>query len=91
MPRVAQSRFAIFLRLWETVHVKKPFLRVTKWLGDIPVEAVCILCPDIVFHAASAHHRPNKAEYQEKLQLSFDRHVEDAHPSANAPQPFSGG
>jgi hypothetical protein len=76
--------------LWETGYMKKPFLRVTKWLGDIPIEAVCILCPDVVFHAASAHHRPNKAEYQEKLQRSFDRHVQDAH-AANAPRPSTGG
>jgi len=70
--------------LWETERMKKPFLRVTKWLGDIPVEAICALCPDFVFRASSSHHRPNKIEYQEKLQQSFDRHVKDTHPPADA-------
>jgi hypothetical protein len=59
--------------------VKKPGLRVTKWLGDIPIEARCSLCPDSLFHAASTHHRPQKAEYSELLQRAFDQHVADCH------------
>ena len=42
--------------------MKKPALRVTKWLGDIPIEGRCSMCPETLFHAASSHHRPQKAE-----------------------------
>jgi hypothetical protein len=59
--------------------VKKPVLRVTKWLGDIPVEGRCTLCPESVFRAASDHHRPLKAEYTQLLQREFDRHVANCH------------
>ena len=59
--------------------MKKPALRVTKWLGDIPIEARCSLCPETLFHAASAHHRPQKAEYIERLQRACDSHVADCH------------
>jgi hypothetical protein len=59
--------------------MQKPFLRVTKWLGDIPVEAECTSCPGDKFQAVSSHHRPNKAEYQEQLQRAFDRHCGEIH------------
>jgi len=65
--------------------MKKPSLRVTQWLGDIPVEGSCALCPDVKLRAASSHHRPNKAEYQEQLQRAFDRHVKDIHPQPENP------
>jgi len=54
-------------------------MRVTKWLGDIPIEGCSSLCPDTVFHPASSHHRPQKAEYIERLQRAFDSHVADLH------------
>jgi hypothetical protein len=60
--------------------MKKPTLRVTKWLKDIPVEGCCSLCPESLFHASSPHYRPQKAEYTESLQHAFDRHVVDCHP-----------
>jgi hypothetical protein len=59
--------------------MKKPTLRVTKWLGDIPIEGCCSLCSETIFHAASSHHRPQKAEYIARLQRAFDRHVADEH------------
>jgi len=59
--------------------VKKPALLVTKWLGDIPIEGRCSLCPDSLFSVASTYHRPQKSEYSERLQLAFDRHVADCH------------
>ena len=34
---------------------------------------------ETLFHAASAHHRPQKAEYVERLQRAFDSHVADCH------------
>jgi hypothetical protein len=59
--------------------VKKPALRVTKWLGDIPIEGCCTLCPETLFQAASPHHRPQKAAYTDRLQRAFDRHLADLH------------
>jgi hypothetical protein len=59
--------------------VKKPALRVTKWLGDIPIEGQCTNCPDSLFRVAAAHHRPQKAEYSEMLQRAFDFHVVECH------------
>jgi hypothetical protein len=49
--------------------MKKPMLRVTKWLKDIPVEGCCSLCPESLFRASSPHHRPQKAEYTKSLEL----------------------
>jgi len=38
--------------------MKKPVIRVTKWLSDIPVEAQCSLCPGVAFRAQGTTHRP---------------------------------
>jgi hypothetical protein len=65
--------------LWQTCRMKKPFLRVTKWLKDIPVEGTCIACADSQFRANSVSHRPTREEYQRLLQLEFDRHVKAVH------------
>jgi hypothetical protein len=60
--------------------MKNPFLRVTKWLGDIPVEAECTACPAAVkFRATSTSHRPNREEYQKQLEQAFDHHLKTAH------------
>lgn len=68
--------------------MKKPAIRVTKWLRDIPVEATCSLCPDISFRAQGASHRPNRKEFQRSLQLQFDAHCKAEHDSSReAPKP----
>ncbi len=59
--------------------MKKPALRVTKWLGDIPVEANCNLCSGVGFRAQASGHRPNREEYQESLQAQFDAHCKAEH------------
>jgi trans-aconitate methyltransferase len=59
--------------------MKKPFLRVTKWLKDIPVEGACTSCADSQFRATSSNHRPNREEYQKLLQREFDHHVKAVH------------
>ena len=59
--------------------MKKPAIRVTKWLSDIPIEATCTACPTISFRAQSASHRPNREEYQKSLQNQFDAHCELEH------------
>jgi hypothetical protein len=59
--------------------MKKPILRVTKWLKDIPVEAQCTYCPDVSFKAKASSHRPNRQEYQTSLQAQFDADCEAVH------------
>jgi hypothetical protein len=59
--------------------MKKPTLRVTKWLGDIPVEAHCTHCPAVSFKAQGTGHRPNRDEYQKSLQSHFDVQCRAAH------------
>ena len=59
--------------------MKKPAIRVTKWLSDIPVEATCTACASVVFRAQGSSHRPNRDEYQSSLQLQFNAHVAAEH------------
>ena len=66
-------------RLWETCRMKKPRLRVTKWLRDIPVEIECTACPEWKFRATSMSHRPNREEYTQQLQRAFDEHFGAVH------------
>lgn len=61
--------------------MKKPTLRVTKWLKDIPVEASCSVCADSTFRAKGPSHRPNREQYQRSLQSQFDAHCKAAHAS----------
>jgi hypothetical protein len=63
--------------------MKKPVIRVTKWLGDIPVEARCSACPDLEFKAKGVDHRPSREAYQKSLQQQFDAHCKATHTSAN--------
>ncbi|HEY1676492.1 MAG TPA: hypothetical protein VGG04_02190 [Candidatus Sulfotelmatobacter sp.] len=58
--------------------MKKPAIRVTKWLRDIPVEAGCTACA-AAFKAATSSHRPHREEYQRSLQAQFDAHLKAAH------------
>ena len=69
--------------------MKKPSLRVTKWLGDIPVAAECTSCVGVGFDAKSASHRPTREEYQKSLQSQFDAHFKKVHvrPDANQTGP----
>ena len=59
--------------------MKKPAIRVTKWLGDIPVEAGCSACPSVIFRAKSLGHRPNREEFQKSIQSQFDEHCKLTH------------
>jgi hypothetical protein len=59
--------------------VKKPFIRVTKWLGDIPVEASCTACAAVHFRTESKSHRPQREEYQKSLQAQFEAHCKSTH------------
>ncbi len=61
--------------------MKKPTLRVTKWLGDIPVEAHCTFCPKVSLTAKGIGPRPSREEFQKSLQSQFDEHVKLSHPS----------
>jgi hypothetical protein len=59
--------------------MKKPFLRVTKWLGNIPVEATCTSCANVKFQVRSTSHRPGREEYEKALQRDFDHHCNAVH------------
>jgi len=59
--------------------MKKPSLRVTKWLGDIPVTGECTSCAGVRFDAKSNSHRPTRQEYQQSLQRQFDAHLKQVH------------
>lgn len=59
--------------------MKKPALRVTKWLRDIPVEANCTVCSGVAFRAQGSGHRPNREDYQKSLQAQFDEHCKAKH------------
>jgi hypothetical protein len=67
--------------------MKRPFLRVTKWLGDIPVEAECTACAgEEKFRVASSSHRPTREEYSKQLQCAFDQHLKIAHAAKDSIQ-----
>jgi len=66
--------------------MKKPSLRVTKWLGDIPVAAECTSCVAVAFDAKSSSHRPTREEYQRSLQSQFDAHFKKVHARPDASQ-----
>jgi hypothetical protein len=55
--------------------MKKPTIRVTKWLGDIPVEAGCSVRPGVVFKAKGSGHRPSRAilELHPRITLTGSR------------------
>ena len=59
--------------------MKKPTIRVTKWLRDIPVEATCSVCTGVWFRAQNPSHRPSREEYQKFLQQQFDSHLKTEH------------
>ncbi len=65
--------------------MKKPILRVSKWLRDIPVEAFCSECKEATFKAIGASHRPDREEYQRSLQSQFDEHLKLVHGGRVAP------
>lgn len=60
-------------------QMKKPTIRVTKWLGDIPVEAACTVCPSVIFRARGSGHRPNREEFQKSIQVQFEEHCKLTH------------
>lgn len=64
--------------------MKRPIIRVTKWLGDIPVEGHCSVCPTVSFRAQGSGHRPNREEYQKSLQGQFDEHCRIVHRQVQA-------
>jgi hypothetical protein len=61
------------------MRTKRPTLRGTKWLGTIPVEAACSVCPEVKFKASFGTHRPNLPECTKSLQQQFEAHLKQAH------------
>ena len=69
--------------------MKKARMRVTQWLGDIPVEAECAACAGVRFRASGTGHRPDRIQYAESLQRQFDRHVRTSHEERGRSTPDS--
>ena len=73
------------VELWESEamkRMKKPTLRVTKCLGDIPIEANCTACSDLSFKAKTAtncNSSADRKECQSSLQSQFDAHFKATH------------
>jgi hypothetical protein len=59
--------------------MKRPSLRVSKWMLDIPVEAECTACAGVRFGVRPSGHRPNRVEYEKSLQSAFDAHFKKVH------------
>ncbi len=59
--------------------MKKLTIRITKWLGDIPIEACCSSCPAFTIKAKGTGHRPNREEFQKSIQAQFDEHCKAVH------------
>lgn len=69
--------------------MKKPCLRVTKWLGDIPVEGSCTSCPDVTFRVSATARRPDRQEYQKALTRGFEHHLKQDHSRESLAKPLS--
>jgi len=67
--------------------VKKPFLRVTKWLsGTIPVEAQCTACSArfaVEWNTQNVLQRASRDSCAQQLQQQFDQHVATVHLEQN--------
>lgn len=63
---------------------KEPRLRVTKWVGSVPVEAECTACRDAIFKveewdSGEPLQEPDRQHYQDILQFGFDQHCATSH------------
>jgi len=59
-------------------------MRVTKWSGDIALEAECSICELARFKVAEWNsgeplHQPDRQHYQDILQEAFESHRRVAH------------
>ena len=66
--------------------MKKPSLRITKWMGNIPVEGGCTSCADVRLKVESTTHRPILEEYQTALEAAFELHFKQVHMREDASQ-----
>jgi hypothetical protein len=59
--------------------MNKPSLRITKWMGNIPVEGGCTSCADVNLKVAATTRRPILEEYQTALETAFELHFKQIH------------
>ncbi len=59
--------------------MKKPIIGVTKWLGDIPVEANCKLVSRRRLQSEEFEPSAKPREYQKSLQEQVDSHCKAVH------------
>lgn len=66
------------------MRAMEPRLRITRWLGNVPVEAECSACANATFrisewNSGEPFHQPDRQHYQDILQLRFDLHLVNVH------------
>jgi hypothetical protein len=66
--------------------MNKPSLRITKWMGNIPVEGGCTSCSDVNLKVAATTHRPVAEEYRTALATAFELHFKLVHMREDASQ-----
>jgi hypothetical protein len=59
--------------------VQKPILKLTKWLGDIPIQGECSVCLSLETFATVPAARPDRTDCMEQLERAFARHVAEFH------------
>ena len=72
--------------MWETWGVKKPSLKITKGLGEMPVEGVCTACQDAVFVVKGLPLNPTVEKCTRELQEQFNKHFKKVHLREDASQ-----
>ena len=57
--------------------MKKPELRITERVGDVPTQGTCSACPDTTFHTGSKITTVKK--HEQALKRLFQHHFETVH------------
>jgi hypothetical protein len=70
----------------EEITISSPSLRITKWMGNIPVEGGCTSCADVNLKVQATTHRPALEEYRTALAAAFELHFKHVHMRDDASQ-----
>jgi hypothetical protein len=61
------------------IKVNQPSLKLTKWLGDIPIHGECSFCLSLETFSTVPAAKPDRADCMEQLERAFARHVGEFH------------
>jgi hypothetical protein len=78
-PKNKEGSVVLLIERSKDEPMKKLTLSVTKWLGDIPVEAHCTQCPAVSFQAQGTSHRANRGSIRNRSRPSLMRIVRREH------------